>query len=175
MVVWAGAGCSGQQARSRDADAARGHTIPSGVERDALITVDGARNIQRFQQGGARYLTYSVSIEYPAQGALDRIGAALRNHGWMPRQEDILNPGRKLSLTSGWNYFVDGTKEPNVGIHSWNGQWEGADGRIVMYDLRYRRPPEGTARLNDLEITAIYMPKDVVMAAIEQSKQQRLR
>jgi len=138
----------------------------------ALIVYPGGTGVMAHTRGGMDQLTYDVVAEFPAADVIGWISHKLERAGWEPLKYDFLNPGLQSSQVTGWEYFLDGIKDPIQCIHQWLGQWKDAAGNFVDYGFRYKRSGCETSDLTDLEVNAEYIPAAVFRQMLEELKKE---
>jgi hypothetical protein len=127
--------------------------VPDKATREVLVVLDGASRVERGPAAlGSFYVAYSLTEEYPASNTIQQISSRLRTLGWMPLNEDWLNPGLASSHVCGWTDFLDMTKSPPQHVHQWLAQWKNSSGNIAVYSLRYSYPDGAPPNLHLLWI-----------------------
>ena len=135
---------------------------------DSLVTVKGAFNIKYTKLNGTQQVTYSIVAQYPASNVISEINNQLKIKGWSALEKDWLNPQIPTSHVRGWTNFIDETKDPNQEVHSWNSNWENAQGDILIYVLTYSNPLKTESNMSDLKILAIFIPEEIVKESMSQ-------
>ena len=145
-----------------------GETIPAAkadaeAGRQALIVLAGATRVTRGQGGhGSLFVAYRLAEEYPAPNAIQQISSQLSELGWVPLQEDWLNPGLPSSHVRGWTDFRDNVGNSPRHVHQWSAQWQAPDGNLVDYSLRYVYPEGGARDLRSLWVSGVWSPAPIV-------------
>jgi len=145
----------------------RGGLVNAAEHPDAFLTYPNAANVWTGSVGSTDQLTYDVVAKYQASHVIGWISRKLQKAGWEPLVYDFLNPGLPSSRVTGWQEFLDGTKDPTLCVHQWIGDWKDAAGNIVRYLFRYTQLECGTSDLTDLAVSAVYVPA----AAARQAEQ----
>ena len=138
-----------------------GHAQVRPLQRsdDALIVLPGVLNVRQ-PSDNRDALVYELQEPYPATNAIDTLKSAFEKKGWQPLTEDVLNPGTKSSLVTGWTQYEDATKHPSRWVFQWSVQWKDTTGKVVWCLLNY----DGQERQGDitptgsLKITEMIMP-----------------
>ena len=128
---------------------------------DALVVVQGAQKLFYCKFWGTDQLSYWVEIEYPAQAVIDEFYLELDKQGWIPLDEDYLNPGLPTSHVRGWTDFVDATQVPNIRVHQWGSDWKNKRKDILVLTLRYFTDIEDSEKIERLYVSIIYVPRSV--------------
>lgn len=135
-----------------------------------LIVIQGARDVKYANLHGTEQVSYRVSMAYPATKALSDIYERLKARGWVPLEEDYLNPGHPSSHVLGWGSFTDGTKRGNPWIHQWLAQWKNNNRDILWYALRYESGDKKGLLIENLnlQIEGIFVPASLAEAEREE-------
>ncbi len=133
---------------------------PSQEATDALIVLDGAKDVQRAP--AAHGVSYLLTQPFPAHNALNQIGKQLNELGWTPLSEDIDNPGMPSSHVRGWTEYTDVSVKPSRHEHLWKAAWRDQAGNIVEYLLVYSYPEKGPADLQTVHVHGMYTPASVL-------------
>jgi hypothetical protein len=141
-----------------------------------LKVPDGATRVRARGEAGAAAVEYWVSVPYPADAFLANITSRMKQAGWTPAENDLLNPSIPSSHVRGWTSYVDGRGSPHLGVHQWIADWRNRDGDVVSYVLEYSSALQGDASKapppsnSDLHVTAFLIPAKDAKAMAEQAK-----
>jgi hypothetical protein len=146
ILLMALAACGGDRSQAQRTD--------STPERDGLVVVGGGTGVQRVDEYDG-VVRYTVREPYPATHTLDAISTVLKNSGWQPVQEDLLNPGVRSSHERGWTDYEQDDRH----VFQWLAAWRNNGGDVVQYTLRYRVKGNTAPTGSDatVEVIAIHM------------------
>ncbi|QDT67990.1 hypothetical protein MalM25_08990 [Planctomycetes bacterium MalM25] len=134
-------------------------TEPDEATKSALLVLEGATQLRRDPGAyGSHHVAYALNEKHPASIAIQQISSNLKKLGWMPIQDDWLNPGIPSSHLRGWTDFRDGTTTPMNRVHRWGAQWQDKTGNVVDYTLSYTYPVSGVPDLHSLWINGSWYP-----------------
>jgi hypothetical protein len=125
---------------------------------EALILLPNAIDVKYYPLGGSFQLTYKIKANYPATELIETISTKLKQDKWNALKEDCLNPGLPSGHIRGWTSFEDATKKPTQTVHQWLADWENESGDILRYGFQYRYEKNKNENLNNLIVTAIFIP-----------------
>lgn len=108
----------------------------------ALLVLPGAVDLASAPANeiGEEKIEYRLSTPFPARAATQAISEHLADLGYMPRTENLLNPGLPLLSGDSWSPFGDMTTEPGSCVRQWWREWQDLEGTVVTYILAYRWP-----------------------------------
>lgn len=128
---------------------------------DSLITVNGAQNIRFVEYEGTQQLTYSVKEKFPALDFVANLYCDLKSRGWIPMEENFLNPGMTTSHVSGWGGYEDRYAKPPKKVQTWQAQWESERGDVVCYSLKFLFSSNEKDIIADMEVFAVFVPHNL--------------
>ena len=116
---------------------------------------------------------------WPGEQYIAMVVTHMSRLGWNRLAEDFLNPELKLNWTrkgdivERWGFFVEKGKD----IYQWIEDWEDAEKNLMRYGLKYKAERKGNVSITpqtcDLEIIAIFIPKDIRQKSDEEAKASR--
>lgn len=136
----------------------------------SLLAPPGARNVRCDTGEGGPELSYTVAEAPPAAATLDFIRQGLRQQGWIPLEEDFLNPGVLSSHVTGWRRAVEGDSS----VERWYAQWKNERSDVVGYDLRHDRPAGAEGTRPTTTVTAFFTPLSTLRQTLTAAELERL-
>lgn len=138
----------------------------------ALIVYPGASDVSFFKsKHGIWYLSYTVSIPYPAEPVLEYLRKELARRGWTPSPEDASVAGDSPSPSKDWVQYDTDVGKPGTRIDERAAEWRDAAGAVIGYDLRYESDGTGIGR-QSLNVQASFESREVLEA---QRREERAR
>ena len=140
---------------------------------DALIILKGASEVQYHKSYGQDQISYKILNKYPAQDTITELNTRLEAKGWKPLKIDWLNPDIPTSHVRGWGFYIDGTTNPELNVHSWQSDWKNENEDILTYALRYSYPSNGKPNMMELSVIGLYIPHKLAKKSLEQIQRYR--
>jgi len=134
----------------------------------SLIKVSGAMNVQYSRLNGTDQVQYKVIVQYPAKDTISELNSRLKAKGWEPLKKSWLNPEIPTSHERGWTNFIDGTKKPNLEVHSWHSDWINKKEDILTFALKYSYPVKTKSSMLELNVLGIYVPEELAKKGLAQ-------
>ena len=107
-------------------------------------------------------------MKYPAKETISELNSRLKAKGWKALEKDWLDPEIPTSHVRGWTNFLDGTKNPNLEVHSWHSNWTNHQEDILIYILRYTYPIKTVSNMLNLNVSAVYVPEELAKKSLSQ-------
>jgi len=117
---------------------------------------------------GTDQVLYRLIKKYPAKKTISELNNRLKVKGWQPLKRDWLNPEIPTSHERGWTNFIDGTKNPNLEVHSWSSNWRNEKEDILIFSLRYNYPVKTKSNMLELKVIGIFIPAKLAKIRVEQ-------
>ena len=134
----------------------------------SLVILTNASNVKYYKINGTDQVSYKLIAQYPAKDTISELNNRLKTKGWEPLKNDWLNPEIPTSHERGWTNFIDGTKDPNLEVHSWNSNWTNEKEDILTFALRYSYPVKTKSNMLELNVIGIYVPEELAKKTVAQ-------
>jgi hypothetical protein len=128
---------------------------------EALIQLPGAEHAAFDVFKGRQRLTYFLSVQYPAEEALNVVRSRLEAMGWEELPYNYFMPSVPTSHVTGWEQFEDTVNGVPSVVHAWSADWRNGHGDVVLYGLKYTYPVDAKPDLSRAQVFAVFFPKTV--------------